>query len=195
MGKRRPERDMVEKLIKEDRRRKAHDIAGEIGLIESMGYDKAVDYVRRVRKDMKKSGELPQKEYIPPSDVERMEDIEKLFEIRKGKIARKTAENMLMLNCYYRLRSEDDDIHIMAIDDTYAKNRELMDPLDMRDAIALCEFALARYMDSRDEAKNEEARQIGYPGAGLHYSDKSFIDVLDITEEELQHMKSIRREE
>ena len=195
MGKRRPERDMVEKLIKEDRRRKAHDIAGEIGLIDTMGYDKAVDYVRRVRKDMKKSGELPQKEYIPPSDVERMEDIDKLFEIRKGKIARKTAENMLLLNCYYRLRSEDDDIHILAIDDTYAKNRELMDPLDMRDAIALCEFALARYMDSRDEAKNEEARKIGYPGAGLHYSDKAFIDVLDITEEELQYMKSIRRDQ
>lgn len=195
MGRRRPERDLVEKLIKEDRRRKAHDIAGEIGLIENMGYDKAVDYVRRVRKAMKKSGDLPRKEYIPASDSDRMEDIDKLFELRRGKtISKKVAESMLMLNCYYRLRSENDDIHICAIDDTYAKNGSLKGPLDMRDAISLCEFALARYMDSRDEEKNEVARKIGYPGAGLHYSNRTLIEILDITEEELQHMKSFRRE-
>ena len=195
MGNRRPERDRVEELIKEDRRRKAHDIAEETGLIGTMGYDKAVDYVRRVRRDMKKSGELPPKKYIAASDSERMEDIDKLFELRHGKISKKVAQSMLTLNCYYRLRSEDDDIHIMAIDDTYAKNRELKNPLEMRDALQICQFALERYVDSRDEEKNQAAMKIGYPGAGLNYSSNSLIELLEITEEELQYMKSIRREE
>lgn len=195
MGRRKPERDLVEQLIKENRRRKAGDIAQETGLIDSMGYEKAVDYVRRVRKEMRKNGDLPRKQYIPPSDADRMKDIDKLFELRHGKMRRKIAESMLMLNCYYRLRSEDDDIHIMAIDDTYAKNKELKNPLPMSEAIELCNFALARYMDSRDEKRNQEMRAIGYPGAGLNYSSKSLIDLLEITEEELQHMISIREDE
>lgn len=195
MGRRKPERDQVEQLIKEDRRRKAHDIAQETGLIDSMGYEKAVDYVRRVRKEMRKNGELPRKQYIKPSDEDRMKDIDKLFELRHGKMRRKIAESMLMLNCYYRLRSEDDDIHIMAIDDTYDKNSKLKNPLPMSEAIELCNFALARYMDSRDEKRNQEMKAIGYPGAGLNYSSKSLIDLLEITEEELQHMISIREDE
>lgn len=195
MGRRKPERDLVEKLIKEDRRRKAGDIAQETGLVDSMGYDKAVDYVRRVRKEMRKNGDLPRKQYIQPSDEDRMKDIDKLFELRHGKMSRRVAQSMLTLNCYYRLRSEDDDIHIMAIDDTYDKNRELMNPLDMADAIHLCEFALARYMDSRSEEKNQEMKAIGYPGAGLNYSSRSLIELLEITEEELQHMISIREDE
>ncbi len=195
MGRRRPERDHVEQLIKQDRRRKAKDIAQETGLVDSMGYDKAVDYVRRVRKEMKKNGDLPRKEYIHASDSDRMADIEKLFELRRGKMNRKVAHAMLTLNCYYRLRSEDDDIHIMAIDDTYAKNKELYNPLDMASAIQLCEFALERYMASRDPEKDQEMKAMGYPGAGMNYSSKSLIDLLEITEEELPHMISIRKEE
>lgn len=196
MGRRRPERDEVERLIKEDRRRKAHDIAQETGLVASMGYEKAVDYVRRVRKEMRKNGELPRKEYTYPSDSDRMADMDKLFELRRGgKMSKQIAKTMLMLNCYYRLRSEDDDIHIMAIDDTYAKNRSLLHPLAMADAIALCEYALGQYMDSRDPEKNRAKKAMGYPGAGLNYSSKTLIELLAITEEELPHMKSIKRED
>lgn len=195
MGRRRPERDLVENLIKEDRRRKAHDIAEEAGLIASIGYGKAVDYVRRVRKDMKRNGDLPRKEYTYASDSDRMEDIDKLFELRQGKVSKKVAKTMLMLNCYYRLRSEDYDTHWRAIDDTYEKNKGLKNPLDMRDAIALCEYALEWYTKSRDEEKNQEAIKRGLPGAGLNFSSRTLIEKLEITEEELQHMKSIRREE
>ena len=196
MGRRKPERDLVEKLIKEDRRRKAHDIAQETGLADSMGYEKAVDYVRRVRKEMRKNGDLPRRKYIPASDADRMADIDKLFELRHDKkVGKKVAEAMLTLNCYYRLRSEDDDIHIMAIDDTYAKNKELMNPLDLMEAVDLCQFALQRYMDSRNTEKNQEMKAIGYPGAGLNYSSRSLIELLKITEEELQHMISIKEDE
>lgn len=196
MGRKHPERDLVEKLLKSNRRRKAHDIAEEAGLIASIGYGKAVDYVRRVKREMKKSGALPPEKYKFASDPERLEDITKLFELRQGKkIDNKVAYLMLLLNCYYRFRSEDDDIHMMAIDDTYAKNKELVEPLDMSVAIQICEIALSRYMDSIDEEKKAAAIKRGLPGAGFSYASETLILKLEITEEELQYMKSIRRED
>lgn len=194
MARKRPERDLVEKLLKENRRRKAYDIAEEVGLIETMGYDKAVDYVRNVRKSMRKAGAFPEEKYKFASDESRLEDITKLFELRHGKvIEEKVAYLMLMLNCYYRLRSEDDDIHILAIDDTYDKNRELVEPLPMSTAIQLCEIALARYMQSNDEKEKERAIKKGLPGAGFSYASETLILKLAITDEELQHMKSIKK--
>ena len=38
----RPERDQVEKALSENPKRKAHEIAEEAGLIDTIGYDKAV---------------------------------------------------------------------------------------------------------------------------------------------------------
>lgn len=194
MARKRPERDQVEKLLLENRRRKAYDIAEEVGLIEPMGYDKAVDYVRNVRKSMKKAGTFPDEPYRFASDEARLEDITKLFELRKGKaVDEKVAYLMLMLNCYYRFRSEDDDIHIMAIDDTYAKNQELEEPLPWSTAIQLCEVALARYEQSKNEKEIERAKRKGLPGAGFMYASDTLIEKLAITDEELQYMKSIRR--
>lgn len=194
MPRRRPERGIVEKLIKENRRRKANDIAEEVGLIETMGYDKAVDYVRQVRKSMKKSGELLPEKYKFASDTERLEDITKLFELRRGKVIdSKVAYLMLLLNCYYRLRSEDYDTHWGAIDDTYARNKELVEPFEMRVAVNICEIALARYTESNDEEKKAVAIKKGLPGAGFSYASETLILKLEITEEELLHMKSIRR--
>lgn len=194
MARKRPEREIVEKLLKDNRRRKAHDIAEEVGLVDTMGYDKAVDYVRNVRKSMRKAGSFPEEKYKFASDESRLEDITKLFELRHGKvIEEKVAYLMLMLNCYYRLRSADDDIHILAIDDTYAKNRELVEPLPMLVAIQLCEVALARYMQSNDEQEKERAIRKGLPGAGFSYASETLILKLAITDEELQHMKSIKK--
>ena len=194
MARKRPEREIVEKLLKDNRRRKAHDIAEEVGLVDTMGYDKAVDYVRNVRKSMRKAGSFPEEKYKFASDESRLEDITKLFELRHGKvIEEKVAYLMLMLNCYYRLRSEDDDIHMLAIDDTYAKNRELVEPLPMLVAIQLCEVALARYMQSNDEQEKERAIRKGLPGSGFSYASETLILKLAITDEELQHMKSIKK--
>ena len=193
MGRKRPERDTVERLLETNRRRKAHDIAEEAGLVETMGYDKAVDYVRSVRKSLKNAGKLPDEPYRYASDEARLEDITKLFELRHGKVIdEKVAYLMLMLNCYYRLRSEDDTIHWQAIDDTYAKNKELAEPLPMSTAIQLCEVALARYTQSNDEQEKERARRKGLPSAGFCYASDTLIQKLAITDEELQHMKSIR---
>lgn len=194
MARRRPERDTIEKLIIENRRRKAHDIAEEVGLIETMGYDKAVDYVRHVKKSMKKSGALPPEKYKFATDSERLEDITKLFELRQGrKVNSKVAYLMLLLNCYYRLRSEDYNTHWRAIDDTYEKNSELTEPLEMRTAVRICEIALERYMESIDEEKQAAAIKRGLPGAGFSYASETLIEKLEIAEEELQHMKSIKK--
>lgn len=194
MANKRPERDLVEQMLLANRRRKAHDIAEEVGLVETMGYDKAVDYVRNVRKSMRKAGAFPDEKYRFASDEERLEDITMLFELRKGKtIDEKVAYRMLMLNCYYQYRSEDDDIHWRAIDDTYEKNKELKEPLPMSTAIELCKVALARYVQSKDEKEIERARRKGLPGAGFCYASETLIQKLAITDEELQHMKSIKR--
>ena len=193
MGRKRPERDQVERLLKTNRRRKAHDIAEEVGLIETMGYDKAVDYVRNVRRSMKKAGAFPEEKYKFASEADRLEDINKLFELRQGKkISKRVVRTMLMLNCYYRLQSEDDTIHWGAIDDTYAKNKALVEPLEMYIAIGICELALLKYTESKDEAMIEAAKKRGFPGAGLNYTSSKLIEKLAITEEELQHMKSIK---
>lgn len=194
MARKRPERDRVEKLLKENRRRKAHDIAEEVGLVETMGYEKAVDYVRNVRKSIRKAGTFPDEKYRYASDEERLDDITKLFELRKGKaIDEKVAYLMLMLNCFYRFRSQDDDIHMMAIDDTYAKNQALEEPLPWSTAIQLCEIAQARYMQSINEKEIERAKRKGLPYAGFCYASDTLIEKLAITDEELQHMKSIKK--
>ena len=140
---------------------------------------------------MREKGQIKPAHIAP--DAERLQDIEKLFEIRKEKIEPRTAYMMLLLNCYYRFRSEDDSIHMRAIDDTYEKNAQLKEPFPRPDAIKICDAALAQYMQSIDEDQNEAARKKGFPGAGLNYTDESFIEKLVITESELEHMTSIER--
>ena len=194
MARKRPERDQVEKLLLENRRRDANDIAEEVGLVETMGYDKAVDYVRSVKKSMRKAGTFPDEPYRFASEEERLEDITKLFELRKGKtINEQVAYLMLLLNCFYRLRSQDDDIHWRAMDDTYEKNLELEDPLPWDTAIRICGVAQARYMQSINEQEIARAKRKGLPYAGFCYASDTLIRDLAITDEELQHMKSIRK--
>lgn len=190
MGNQRSEREAVKRTIQNNRTLKAHEIAAEVGLIDAMGYDKAVEYVRRVRKDMKKSGEIHPIQYA--TDDARLEDITKLFELRQGEMSTAAAFSMLRLNCYYRLRSEDDDVHMQAINDTYDKNRSLQEPFPMAEAVRICEIALGQYMASIDPIKNDEAKRRGFIGAGLNYRHETFIQKLEITEDELRHMKSIR---
>ena len=188
---RRPERDQVEKSLSKNPKRKAHEIAEEAGLIDTIGYDRAVSYVKQVKRNMKAKGQIQ----IGPraTDAERMQDIDTLFTIRSGKkLPKATTTMMLLLNCYYRLRSENDSIHIMAIDDTYAKNAELENPLTMAEAINVCEIALNRYMRSIDEEQNEAARKRGFPGAGIHYTDDNLIKKLAISDKEKESLISFK---
>ena len=187
----RPEREQVEKSLSENPKRKAHEIAEEAGLIDTIGYDKAVSYVKQVKRSMKAKGQIQSGPRA--TDAERMQDMDTLFTIRSGKkLPKATTTMMLLLNCYYRLRSEDDSIHMMAIDDTYDKNAELENPLTMAEAINVCEIALNRYMRSIDEEKNAAARKRGFPGAGIHYTDDNLIEKLDISDKERESLISFK---
>lgn len=198
MAKKRPEREAIEAMILDKPRMMAADIANQVGLIQQIGYDKAVAYVRGVKKSLRKQGDLPNWDNgSRTSDSERLEDLNKLFELRiqaGNQIERKVAYTMLLLNCYYRLRSEDYSTHIGAFDDTYVKNLMIVEPFVPSIAVKICTAALEKYNSSINEASNEFAIQRGYPGAGIHYTDDSFIRYLQITPEELKHMKSIRKE-
>lgn len=193
MGKARPERAEVERLILDNRKRKAHEIAQEVGLIDTMGYDKAVSYVRQVRRSMRKSGALPEQKNKFASDEERLADIETLFELRQGTMSKEAAYYMLLLFCYYRLRSQDDTVHMMAFDDTDEKNSQLENPMEPYNLLRLKEKALTQYMHSIDEEMDTAAKALGYPGAGLNYTNDSLRLKLEITEEELQHLISIQK--
>ena len=191
MGNRRPERDAVEQALLQNPKRHAYEIAEEIGIASTMGYDKAVDYIRQVKRSMKSKGQINIGHF--PTDHERLPDIETLFDHRKGAMSSKAAYMLLLLNCYYRLRSDDDNIHADAIDDTYRKNAQLVEPLPMYSAIKACDIALEKYMRSIDDARNATARKKGFPNAGLNYSDLFFIEKLEIKDDELSLMNSLER--
>lgn len=195
MPKRRPEREQIEAMILDKPRMMAADIAQQVGLIQKIGYDKAVAYVRGVKKSLRKQGDIPSPDTgSRTTDEDRLEDLNRLFEMRIGKeIDRKVAYTMLLLNCYYRLRSEDYTTHIGAFDDTYAKNT-MIAPFVPSVALNICTMALELYNRSINEASNEFAIQKGYPGAGLHYTDATFVERLQITEEEMKQLKSIKQE-
>lgn len=171
----RAERQAVEAMIIDRPDKKAHEIAREIGTDP--------DYVKSVRTQLRKKGKLLKPRQA--TDEERLEDLRELFDKRHGKMSRKAAAAMLMHHCYYMFRSQDDDIHAKAIEETYALNDRLQNPFPIQTAIQLCEDALGFYMQSINTIMNEKAKELGYPGAGLHYSDRAIIDKWEIKESEL----------
>ena len=175
------ERKAVETMIINEPFKKAYEIAVETGT--------DADYVRNVKRSMRRKGQIAPSR--PATDQERLEDLTALLQKRNGRMSHKAAANMLMHNCYYRLRSQDDSIHASAIDDTYTINNGLKNPLPMSEAIKLCEIAVEHYMRSINKYENERAIELGYPGAGLNYSDRAIKDKWEIKDHELPlvHMR------
>ena len=183
----RKDREKIEKLLLKDPYQKAYDIAAEIGAAEDM--ERAVNYVRSVRRQMIRKGQIPPSRQA--TDKERLEDLTALFEKRQGRMSRRAAGYVLLHNCYYRLRSQDDEIHSRAIEYTYDMNEKLLHPLPILEAIRICEIAVDTYMRSIDPEKNEKARRYGFQGAGLHYADRTIKDLWEVKEHELPliHMR------
>ena len=175
------ERKAIEELLLNNPEKKAYDIAVETGT--------DTDYVRNVKRSLRKKGRIsPSK---PATDQERLEDLTALFAKRNGRMSHRAAANMLMHNCYYRLRSQDDNIHARAIEDTYTINDSLRHPLAIVEAVRMCEIAVEHYMRSIDPVANETAISLGYPGSGLNYSDRTLKDRWEIKDNELPlvHMR------
>lgn len=193
MGASRPELSVVKQTILKYPTISAVKIAELAGLIPKYGYEDATRYARRVRHRMQETGQLEVKLKTDTWDEVRLEDLKRLAEKRKGRMPKAAAYNLLLLNCYYRLRSKDDNINWTAIDNTYELNASLRNPFPTSEAIKICELATEKYMDSINEEKNEAARKKGHPNAGLNYSPTSLYYMLDIREDELPLLDIIKK--
>lgn len=171
----RKERKAVEQALMLEPEKRAAEIALELGT--------STDYVRGVRRELTRRGLISRQ--TQGTDAERLADLMALFNKREGKIGGKMAYTMLMHNCYYRLRSQDDKTHATAIENTYAINDRLKHPLPIMEVVMLCEIAVDHYMKSIDAELNEKAKALGYPGAGLHYSDRAIKEIWAVEEHEL----------
>lgn len=171
----RKERKAVEQALMLEPEKRAAEIALELGT--------STDYVRGVRRELTRRGLISRQ--TQGTDAERLADLTALFNKREGKISRNAANVMLMHNCYYRLRSQDDKTHATAIENTYAINDSLKHPLPIMEVVRLCEIAVNHYMKSIDSDLNEKAKALGYPGAGLHFSDRIIKEKWEIKDDEL----------
>ena len=195
MAKAKPELQQVKQLITENPWISNSKIIDTLNLESTMGEEKAVNYVKAVKRRMKASGELVECLAEAENDEERLEDINTLIKHRNGRMTKSAAYFLLLLNCYYRMRSKDDNINWTAIDNTYGLNDTLQNPFSTSEAIKICEVAMERYMDSLDEQKNEEAKKKGFPHAGLSYSPETLYFKLEIRDEELPLLKTIKKPE
>lgn len=181
---------LVRDVIMRNHKLKAGVIARQLGLVEEMGYDKATDYVRSVRREMRENGDLipePEKpKYAAPED--RLEDVLKLFELRNYKVRKKAAANMLFCLCYWTMTVSG---NVKAVCDTMDMNDRLKRPLPFPEIEKVCNDAQDLAFAALDEQKNREAREMGLPGAGLNWTSASLYHKFEVTEEELPYLKTI----
>lgn len=182
-GKARPERPMVLELLEQDPKMGNVRIAELTGLFNSMKREDALIYVMSVKQhERRKKKRKAQKEAEAEEFINyRIEDLKKLIDSRKGRMKRSAAYNLLMLNCYYRLKSKDNEIHWRAIDDTYDVNAGLQYPFTTSEAIKICEIALDKYAKDKEEMTR------------LDYSPISLYYMLDVREKELPKLKTISK--
>ena len=185
-----PKRDLAVQTIKEHPEWRAVVVASHIGLIEEMGNDKAVEYIRQVRKSLKRKGELMvravcESEY---TEAERLEDVLKLFELRKYDVTKRAASSMLLMLCYWTMREAG---NFKAVSDTMELNDKLKHPLSFTEIEQVCNLAQERGFDSFDEEKTLQANLRGFKNAGLNYTSSSLFYKFEVTDEELSYLKTI----
>lgn len=183
MGKH-PKRDIAVQTILEHPEWKASVVAEHIGLIEEMGSDKATEYIRQVKKSMRRKGQLAKKptmrEYV--SEEGGLEDIKKLIEIRDYKMSKKAASAMLLMHCYWTFRLYG---NVKAVFSTMDLNEKLRTPLSFAEIEHICNLAQERGFNSIDDEKNAQAEKQGFVNAGLNYTKDSLYYKFEIKEEEI----------
>lgn len=182
--------DKVRKTILENYEWRAGKVAAFLGLTDEMGYEKATDYVRMVRKKMRADGDLIQPEekpkYAEPED--RLADVLTLFELRNYNIRKKEAKNMLMAMCYWIMRLRG---NYAAVSETMDMNERLKRPLTFPEIEEICNVAQEYGFDAMNEIKNAAAIADGFPGAGLNWTSASLYYKFNIDDAELPHLKTI----
>lgn len=197
MAKQRKELDAVKQLLREYPGSSAGEIAEHVHLDASMGIDKATDYVKAVRRRMRKAGELDRPS---PTEAELLQDLQRLLDLRDGKMSRSAQRYVLMLYCYWNMRagnSEEIDLRNIdqAISKTYDLNRDMKKPLHPAEELKAAEIAMEYYDRSMDPEKNAFAAERGLPNAGLNYSIRKLLELIEVTvaeEAEMQYLKRPR---
>ena len=185
-----PKRELAVQIIKEHPEWKAVVVAAHIGLVDEMGNDKAVEYIRQVRKSLKRKGELVvicETEY---TESERLEDVKKLFELRNYDVSKRAASAMLLMHCYWTMRESG---NFKAVWDTMELNDKLKRPLSFAEIEQVCNLAQERGFDSFDEEKTLQANLRGFKNAGLNYTGISLYYKFEVTDEEATHLKTIMK--
>ena len=162
----------VRKTILENYEWRSGKVAAYLGLTDEMGYDKATDYVRMVRKKMRDNGDLIMPEekpkYADPAD--RLADVLTLFELRKYNVRKKEAKNMLLTMCYWTMLLKG---NYTAVSDTMDMNAKLKRSLPFQEIEEICNAAQEYGFEAMDEAKNALAIAEGFPGSGLNWTSDS----------------------
>ena len=183
-------KQLVRDAIMKNHTLKSGVLARQLGLVDEMGYDKATDYVRYIRRQMRENGdllpEIEKPKYAAPED--RLEDVLKLFELRNYNVKKKAATNMLMCMCYWTMSIAG---NMKAVCDTMDMNDRLKRPLPFPEIEKVCNDAQDLGFAALDEQKNREARAMGFPGAGLNWTSASLYHKFEVTEDELPHLKTI----
>ncbi|WP_260631211.1 replication protein [Bacillus sp. S/N-304-OC-R1] len=118
----------------------------------------------------------------------RIRDIEKVAELRKYDL-KGYRELFCFLyrywSCCVTADTEDSLAQMLEF------NNELSEPLSVSEVIRATRSAETAWMNKNDEKANEAAIAKGYPGAGYNFKNDTIIRLLNITEEEQKHMKTI----
>ena len=185
-----PKREKVVQTILEHPEWKAGAVAEHVGLIEEMGYDKATDYIKQVRKSMRKKGQLIRKPTMEYTDEERLADVKWLFISRDYVMSKKAASAMLLMMCYWTMRTGG---NYKAVSDTMEMNDKLRRPLSFQEIEQVCNLAQERGFDSMAEEKSSQAKIRGFVNAGLNYTSDSLYYKFEVKEAELPHLKTIKK--
>ena len=182
--------DIVRQTILENHEWNAWKIAAACGLLDTMGHDEAVEYVRTVRKKMRAAGELVMPEELPkyaePED--RLADVLKLFELRGYNVPKKVARPMLLCMSYWTMLLKG---NFKAIDEAMSMNERLKRPLPFAEIEQICNAAQEYGFNAMDDEKNREAEANGFPDAGLNWTSASLYYKFMVTDDELPHLKTI----
>lgn len=165
-------------------------IAQHIGLDEEMGEDEATEYVKKARGKMRADGDLVMPPEVPPyaEPEDRLADVIRLFEIRKYNTRKKYAETMLLALCYWTMQIKG---NFEAVKETMEMNDRLKRPLQFAEIERICNTAQEYGFRAIDTEENERAIKKGLPGAGLNWTSATLFYKFGVTEEELQHLKTI----
>lgn len=118
----------------------------------------------------------------------RLLDIVKLIELRNYEVTGHREIICFLYRYWLCCYSNDPD---ESLNHTVTLNLQFTAPLALAEVERATRSAEKAYKARNDEEANRIAREKGYPGAGYNISNKKLIEWLDITAEEMEHLRTI----